>query len=84
MERDGEAAAASSPRAAEWRDLVISFVAQEADSSQDALTIRIIGSVIWTALSTALSSWAMSNIADPGEYVARARLCLASIEQSTH
>tara|TARA_R110002020_G_scaffold65413_8_gene172796 strand:+ start:3571 stop:4164 length:594 start_codon:yes stop_codon:yes gene_type:complete len=77
MEHDDEAAASSWSKFDEWRQLVTSFVATARDEPEDALPARVTGAAIWSALSSALSAWALTDDPDPAEHLRVARGCIA-------
>ncbi|MEV1130500.1 TetR/AcrR family transcriptional regulator [Agromyces sp. NPDC049794] len=76
MERDQDASAASWSKFEEWRRLVTGFVAIVRDESEDALEVRIQGAAMWSALSSALSAWALSADHDPAAYIETAQRCM--------
>jgi len=75
---DTGAAEASWRKFEEWRSLVTEMVRSD-DAAADPLDIRIRGAMIWSALWSALTAWALTDDTTPSAQLAAARLRLTSL-----
>jgi AcrR family transcriptional regulator len=70
---DEDAAQATWSTHEHWRGLVIAFAAEYRGIPPESLEARVIGASIWAVLWAAVTTWAVSDNADPADYVAAAR-----------
>ena len=76
VERDPDAGAATWGRYEEWGRMVSEFVAERRGIDPSSLEATVLGNMIWAALQTAISSWAVSVDDDPSTVVNSARALL--------
>jgi len=69
----GESADAAWLRFEEWSAMVTEFVAERRGVPADSLEATVLGGMIWTALWTAISRWAVADDSDPAGLVDQAR-----------
>jgi len=68
-----EADEAAWKRYGEWSRMVSSFVAERRAVSPESLEASVVGGMIWAALWSAVSAWALSDQTDPASLVEEAR-----------
>lgn len=68
--RDAAAAEASWPKSEEWRGIVVELLADHVGAASDDLDIQVAGSMVWSALWTALTAWSLSDDPDPAAQIA--------------
>lgn len=77
--RDPDAAEASWPKFEEWRVLVTTMLAQRIEPSADRVRVRVMGAMVWAALWSAVTAWAVTDEPDPGPFVRIARDHIAAL-----
>ena len=77
--RDPGAAEASWPKFEEWRTLVTTMLAQRIDPAEDRVRLNVVGAMVWAALWSALTAWAITGEPDPEPFVRTARDRIAAL-----
>lgn len=81
MASDLDASQASWPKFEEWRLLITRMIAEVRGLPDDALSIKVVGAMTWSALWQALSAWALSADDDPTTYVCTAHHYMLAANQ---